>query len=52
MVEEDLAVAERERFSGEDDTQASIVALELQREPARRILNDLFAHLAHCAIWF
>src|SRR4051812_32036988 len=52
VVEENFAVADRERLAGEHQPQAPILALELQREAARGILDDLLTHSAGGTVWF
>src|SRR5688572_32178117 len=51
-VENDLAVAERQRASGDDQPRVRAVALELQDQPAGQILDDLFLYGAQRAVWF
>src|ERR1044071_2653210 len=46
VVEQDLAVAERQRRAGDDEAHAPVLAFELQDQAARFVFYDLLAHLA------
>src|SRR6185503_8938294 len=47
FIEQDLAIAERQRLAGDDQAHPVAAAFELKGQSARRIFHDLFPDLAH-----